>query len=63
MDNLHIEYSFPLTGIQLLRWKIALRIYRLGCFIGQRHKWPLDYSEDWKEYYCPHCGFTPEDEG
>jgi hypothetical protein len=55
-------YDFPLTGIRLWRWKLALKIYRLGCLIGNRHKWDLEYEEDWKEYYCPQCGYTKEEE-
>lgn len=59
LDRLRAET--PLTGLRLLRWKAALRLYRLGCAVSGRHRALLVWDPDWKELYCPHCGWFPEE--
>jgi hypothetical protein len=56
------EELLPLKGLPLYRWRLACKIFRLGCLIGGRHKHTLAYETSWKEYYCPHCGWLPENE-
>lgn len=54
--------KMPLTGIRLFRWKIAIVCYKLGCKISGRHKSLLKYDKEWKDWYCPHCGWIASDE-
>lgn len=54
--------SLPLRGVRLWRWKAACHLFRIGCWVGGRHEHTLEYNADWHERYCPHCGWTPEDE-
>lgn len=51
----------PLTGIKLRRWILSCWLHRWACRIGGRHMATLEYNEAWKEWYCPSCGWTPED--
>jgi hypothetical protein len=54
--------KYPLTGIALWRWKVACKIFRLGCAVGGRHRDQLEYSNDWRDWYCPNCGWVASDE-
>lgn len=56
------ERDLPLTGMRVLRWKAAVRLYRLGCAVSGRHEQLLQWDEAWKQWFCPHCGWSPEDE-
>jgi hypothetical protein len=52
----------PLVGLRLVRWQLAGQLFRLGCAIGGRHQHTLVKNADWNERYCPHCGWTPDDD-
>lgn len=55
--------QFPLKGVKLWRWKLAIKFYRLGCRVSGRHDYLFEWDKDWKVWYCPHCGETKGDEG
>lgn len=54
--------KLPLRGWRLRRWKMACRIFRIGCLVGGRHERTLKYDEVWREWFCPRCGWVPDDE-
>lgn len=56
-----LREKVPLTGIGLWRWKAALRVYRFGCKVSGRHPQLLERNEAWKQWHCPHCGWTLDD--
>ena len=52
--------QFPLTGIRLWRWRVALLLYRLGCRVSGRAYHLLVWDDAWKVWYCPHCGWADD---
>jgi hypothetical protein len=60
MSKSELREKMPLAGLRLLRWRLALAFYRLGCRISGRHEYLLVWEEDWKEHFCPHCGWIPD---
>lgn len=54
--NTKKQPKFPLKGVRLWRWRFAIRLHRIGCWIGGNHAWTVVYDEQWKVHYCPHCG-------
>jgi hypothetical protein len=50
--------QFPLKGIRLWRWKLALFLYRLGCRVSGRHIHLYEHDDMYNVWFCPHCGDT-----
>lgn len=59
-SSLTSKERMPLTGFRLWRWKTALRIYSFGCWVSGRHEYLYQFDEDWKVWYCPHCGWAED---